>query len=588
MSWESWFTLAVICLAIILLAREFTVPGAIVLGSVVVLLVAGVIDAGAAFAGFGNPAPITVAALYVIAAGVQRTGILNRLVDFALRGEKSDRALLSRLAWPVGAASAVLNNTPIVAMLVPPVSRWAQRAGRSVSPFLMPLSYAAMLGGMLTIIGTSTNIVMSGLLAGSGYEPLGFFEVAKLGLPIAIVGLVLIPLLAPLVLPERRSARRDLEDSREFVVEMWVDDGGSLDGVGVAAAGLRQLAGVFLAHLERRGEPIVPVSPDLILRGGDRLRFVGHARNIADLQATAGLTHVAREHAAGIPAAKAAFFEAVIGGSSPLAGTTLKAIGFRSRYAAAVVAVHRADHRVEGKLGEVRLRVGDTLLLLASPAFYDRWRDSSDFLLVSRFDDVEPTRSNKTLVASLIGVSVVVLAASGALPILEAALLGAFATVAAGVLSPSEAVRAVDLDVIVVIAASFGLGAALTETGLAQRLADLTVGALEPLGGVAVLLGVALATTLLTEAITNNAAAVLVFPMAIATAESVGADPHAYAVTVALMASASFLTPVGYQTNTMVWGPGGYRFGDYARLGVPLTLVTMAAVVFVAPAWWVV
>jgi len=586
MTWEAWFTLAVVVLMVAVLARDFTSPAAVVFTAVVALLVSGVIEPAQAFAGFANPAPITVAALYVIAAGIERTGMLNRLVDSALGSGSGERSTLVRLLLPSAGASAFLNNTPIVAMLVPAVSRWAQRVGRSVSRYLMPLSFAVILGGTLTLIGTSTNIVVSGLMQQSGMEPMGFFEITKIGVPVVIIGLVLVVALAPVLLPDRRGARSDIDDVREFVVEMRVDGGGALDGASVEGGGLRHLVGVFLAQVERGSELIAPVRPDTVLRGGDLLRFVGNARDVADLQARSGLTPEAQQHTVAIPTGRLAFFEAVIGDASPLVGTSLKAIGFRDRYQAAVLAIHRADRRVEAKLGEVRLKTGDTLLLLASPAFGDRWQGSNDFLLVSRFGASDPPRSDKAIQAVAIGAAVVIVAGTGLLPILDVSLLGAIAIVLLGVLSPSEARAAVDLDVIVVIAASFGVGAALAETGLAGRVAGWLVDAFQPLGPLAVVLGVALATLALTEAVTNNAAAVLMFPIAIAMAARVGADPRAYAIVVAVMASASFLTPIGYQTNTMVWGPGGYRFGDYARLGFPLTIVTLVAVALLTPVWW--
>jgi len=585
---DAWITLGVVGLTIVLLARDFTAPAAIVFGAVVVLLVAGVVEPFQAFTGFGNPAPITVAALYVVAAGIERTGVLNRIVDFVLGSGGGERRTLTRLLLPTAGASAFLNNTPIVAMMVPPVSRWSQRMGRSVSRYLMPLSFAAMLGGMVTLIGTSTNVVVSGLLEASGLEPMGFFELSKIGLPVAVGGVALMVLLAPITLPARRPARQDIEDVREFVVEMRVDRGGPLDGLSVADADLRHLAGVFLAQIERNRETIAPVSPSTVLRGGDRLRFVGNAREVADVHDRAGLTPESQEHAVAIPTGRHAFFEAVIGDASPLVGASLKAIGFRDRYQAAVLAIHRAGQRVEGKLGEVRLKTGDTLLVLAAPAFQDRWHGTNDFLLVSRFGGPEPARSTKIVPATVIGLAVIVGAGSGLLPILEASLIGAIAMVVLGVLNPNEARNAVDLDVIVVIASSFGLGAAITGTGLAQRLADGLMGGAEDLGPAAVVLAVSLATLALTEAITNNAAAVLMFPVAIAAAADVGADPRAFAFVVALMASASFLTPIGYQTNTMVWGPGGYRFGDYARLGAPLTVLTLIVVAVLAPVYWVI
>jgi di/tricarboxylate transporter len=590
MSWEAWLTLAVIALAVVLLAREVTVPAAVVFGATVTLLVAGVLEPAEAFQGFSNPAPITVAALYVVAGAIEKTGILGPLVQGFLGGGSSERMALARLLIPAAGASAFLNNTPIVAMLVPAVSQWAARTGRSLSRYLMPLSFAAILGGMVTLIGTSTNLIVSGLMQAHGLEPIGFFEISKIGLPIALACLGSIVLLAPVVIPDRRAARRDLQgDVREFVVEMTVTAGGPLDGLTVEEAGLRSLSGVFLFQVDRMdGEVVAAVSPRIEIHGGDRLRFVGRASDIVDLQARRGLVPEAQDHITGFDTTRLAFFEAVVGPASPLVGHTLKEMQFRGRYQAAVVAIHRADQRVEGKLGEVRIRVGDTLLMISGPNFRSLWHDRNDFLLVSRLGEAEPLRSAKAPIAALIGIGVVVAAATGMMDILEASLLGAIATVAFGVLSPSEAAGAVNLNVIVVIASAFGLGAALEVTGLADKVAGGLMDGLEGFGSWAVLLGIALMTQFLNAIITNNAASVLMFPIAISAASSLGADPRGFAIAMAVSASASFLTPIAYQTNTMVWGPGGYRFTDYPRLGAPLEVLTVLGVTLLTPLAWVV
>jgi di/tricarboxylate transporter len=338
--------------------------------------------------------------------------------------------------------------------------------------------------------------------------------------------------------------------------------------------------------VERGDRLIAPAGPETVLVGGDVLRFVGNAADVADLHSRRGISPAVSDLLDGFTSQRLAFYEAVIGSSSPLVGRSLKAIGFREHYRAAVIAIHRADQRVEGKLGEVRLRTGDTLLLIADPAFRTRWQGSPDFLLVSRLGSTDPPRSAKALPAAAVGVGVVVVAGVGWLPILEASLVGALLVVGFGVLTPYEARVSVDINVIVVIASSFGLGAALEATGLADQIASGIVDGLSGAGNMAVLLGVVLATVALTELITNNAAAILMFPIAISTAAAVGGDPRAYAIVVALAASASFLTPIGYQTNTMVWGPGGYRFGDYARVGFPLTIVAIGTITLLAPVFW--
>ena len=587
MGFEAWLTLAVIVLLVVVLARDRLAPAAAVFIAVVVLLLAGIIDSGQAFAGFANPAPMTVAALYVLARAVEKTGALQPVVNATLGAGTGARAALARLLVPTAAASAFLNNTPIVAMLAPQVEEWASRRGLSPSLFLMPVSFAAILGGVVTLIGTSTNLVVSGLLVANEMPPIGMFELTMIGLPVALIGVTAVVLLAPTVLPPRRAAREDLSDDvREFVVDMEVVAGGPLEGHSIEAGGLRHLQGVFLFQIDRDGEIVAPVGPEMVLRGGDRLRFVGRADLVVDLQRTRGLVTAERGHLPTFDPRRAAFFEAVIGPSSPLVGTSLREAGFRGRYQAAVLAIHRAGRRLEVKLGAVRLRVGDTLVLVSEPGFRDRWYDRRDFLLISRLGGSLPVSSRQGLLVGAIALGIVVAAGSGLLPILEASLVGAGLLVLLGVLTPGEARNAVDLDVIILIAASFGIGAAIESSGLAAVLASGLVDLGSGFGPVALLLGVVLATLALTELITNNAAAVLIFPIALATAAGAGLDPRPFAIAIAIAASASFMTPIGYQTNTMVYGPGGYRFGDYLRLGAPLTLLVIVATILIVPIVW--
>ena len=587
MTVEAWLTLVVLAGMIAILYRDVAAPSVAVIGAVVTLLVAGVVTPAQAFSGLSNPAPITVAALYVLARAVEKTGALQPIVAGTLGASGSQRAVLARLLVPTAAASSVLNNTPIMAMLVPQVVNWAQRNGQSPSRFLMPLSFAAILGGVVTLIGTSTNLVVSGLLTGTGEGPLGMFELTPIALPIAVVGVGVILLLGPSVLPDRSPARADLsEEFREFVVSMVVEPGGPLDGRSVEAGHLRNLAGVFLVEIERNGETIAPVSPQTGLRAGDLLTFVGRADVVVDLHATRGLVSGEQKHVAEFDTVRHTFFEAVIGPASPLVGRSLKETGFRNRYQAAVVAIHRAGRRIDAKLGGVGLKVGDTLLILSDAGFQDRWRDRSVFLLVSRLGGVTPAVTRKAWVVGCIVAGVVVSAAVGLMPVLSAALVGAFALVLTGVLTPVEARTAVDVDVILVIAGAFGLAAALEVSGLAAETARLVVALFGGLGAAGGLAGIVLTTVVLISVITNNAAAVLMFPIAMSTAAGLGMNCRPFAVAVAVAASASFLTPIAYQTNIMVYGPGGYRFGDFARLGLPLTAVVVVATVLFVPLIW--
>lgn len=579
MGWEAGVTVVVLVVTFAALAKEWLPPPATFVGAVVALLVSGVITAEEAFAGFANPAPITVAALYVLARAVEKTGALQPLVAATLGKGSSRRGSLLRLVVPAAAASAFLNNTPIVAMLVPQVSAWAERRGQSPSRYLMPLSFAAILGGVVTAIGTSTNLVISGLLEASGEPPLGMFEISAVGLPVALVGLALIVLFAPALIPERRSVGAELdEEFREFVLNMLVSPGGPLDGKTVEEGGLRHLQGVFLVEVDRRGE-IIPVTPSTVLVGDDRLVFVGKADLVVDLQGMRGLVSTEHEHTGGLDTARHTFFEAVVGKVSPLVGRTLKEVSFRAEYQAAVIAIHRAGGRVKAKLGQVKLQVGDTLVILADPQFRGRFRDRNDFLLVSMLGGAPPVTTGRAWLVGLVTVLIVGGAALGLMPILHLSLLGAMILVATGVLTPWDARSAVDLNVIVVIAAAFGLGAAMQSSGLAAAIAATLVGAFGGFGTTGVLVGLVVTTIVLLSLITNNAAAVLMFPIAISAAGDLGVDARPFAIAIAVAASASFLTPIAYQTNLMVYGPGGYRFFDYARLGIVLTLAVVATIV---------
>jgi di/tricarboxylate transporter len=582
-SLEAWITLAVLVVMIVALARELVPPAAAVLAGAVGLMLLGVTTPAQAFAGFANEAPITVAALFVLARAVDIAGVLQPLVAAIFGQLRNSRALLGRLAFPVAFSSAILNNTTIVAMTAPPVIDYARRRGLPPSRFLIPLSYAAVLGGVITTIGTSTNLTVSGLLSRAGLDSLDLFEITPVGLPVALAGVAVIVLLAPRLLPDRREDRPQVgEGGRDFTVTMRVADAGPLDGVSVERGGLRHLHGVYLVEIERQEHVVAPVTPTEVLRGGDLLTFVGRVDDIVDLQRLRGLVSAESTQLDKLQGSSHNFYEVVVGGSD-LTGRTLRELGFRGRYGAAVLAIHRQGQRLAAKLGEVPLRLGDTLLVLADPAFRDRWRDSADFLLIAPLSGLPPAHPRKALIVGVIVAVFVVVTGLGLLPILYGALLTALAMVATGVLSISQARRAIDLNVIVLIAASFGLGAAVEQSGLGVVVADLLLAVFLPLGVLGALAGVLLATIALTELVSNNAAAVLLFPVALATATTLGLDPLPFVMVVLFGASLSFLTPVGYQTNLMVYGLGNYRFLDFPRLGLPVIAVAGTIVLWLVP-----
>jgi di/tricarboxylate transporter len=584
---EAWFVLAVVLGVLAAMISNRVSPAVAMSGGMVAVLVAGIVSPDQALAGFSNPAPLTVAALFILARAVEKTGALTPMVRAALGASKGLRISLARLVLPTVAASSFLNNTPIVAMLMPEVRSWARARKRSASLFLMPLSFAALLGGVVTLIGTSTNLVVSGLLVDSGQEGLGFFEITAVGLPIALVGSVMLVVLTPWLLPDRTPVDPQMDGSiRDFVLDMIVAAGGALHGKTVEAAGLRHLDGVFLATLERAGELVAPVAPETTLNGGDRLRFVGKADNVLDLQKIRGLISSEAGHIQHLQGSGSRYFEAVVGSESMLVGQTLSEADFRGRYQAAVLAIHRAGQRIEGKLGLVPLRVGDILLIVADQGFRERWRDRNDFLLISGIGQAASPASRRAWIVGLLTLGLVVTASLELIPILTGSLVAAVALVGLRILTPGEARGSVDLDVILVIATAFGVAAAVQQSGLAAVIAGGMVDTFAFMGDRGVLLGVVIATVVLTAVLSNNAAALLMFPIAVAAAESTNIQERGFAVAVAVAASVDFLTPIGYQTNTMVYGPGGYRFSDYPRLGASLSLLVTVVIVGIVPMTW--
>ncbi|MEZ5294984.1 MAG: SLC13 family permease [Ilumatobacteraceae bacterium] len=569
MSMDAWLVLATVVAVVVVAATDRVPVVAAMGGGVALLLVAGAIDDDVALSGLSSPATATIALLYVVAGGVAATGAMSWFIDRLLFGR---RISVARLAASTAAMSAFVPNTPLVALAAPRVIRWSRTNGTSASRLLMPLSFASILGGVVTLLGTSTNLVVSDALRTADGDALGMFEITRVGLPVAAVGVVVLALTAPFLLRPRTAAGDSMRDTvREFQLQMVVEPGGAVDGSTVATAGLRHLDGVYLAAIERDGA-VVTARPETKVTSGDRLYFVGDMSRVVDLQDVPGLRSAEQPHLIESEGPGTRLYEAVVGPRSDLAGRTLKEAGFRGRYGAAVLAVHRADGDLRGKLGTIPIAAGDVLLVLASDEFGQRWREHGDFALVSSVAEPPPPRRARAWVSASTFAAMLVLAATGVLSLLAASAVAATVMVVGGVLGPSEARRAVDLNVVLTIAMSISLGNAAAESGLAAAAADRAVGVGEGWGVFGLLLVTIVATQLLTEVLSNSGAAALMVPVGMAAATGIGADPRDFAIAVLVGAPCSFLTPIGYQTNLMVYGLGGYRFTDFTRLGFPLTI----------------
>ncbi|MBN2887058.1 MAG: SLC13 family permease [Chromatiaceae bacterium] len=587
LSWAGWFSLGLVTLCFILFAASRVAPDVVTSGALTLLLVSGVLTPAEALAGFANPGMLTVGVLYVVVSGLTETGAVGWIGPGLLGRPRGPRSARLRLMLPVASLSAFLNNTPVVAIFIPAVQDWARRHRLELSRLLIPLSYASIAGGTCTLIGTSTNLVVNGLyveaLGGTG---LGLFEPLWVGLPVTLtVGLFLL-LAGDRLLPHRQPALETYEPLREYVAEMLVEPDSPLIGRSIEAAGLRQLPGLFLIEIERGGQVLAAVSPQQTLMAADRLVFVGILDSVMELQRTRGLIPATDQvFKLDVPRPGRCFVEAVLSDKSPLVGLTVREGRFRNRYDAVIIALSRHGERVAGKIGDQRLLPGDTLLLETQADFVEQQRNARDFLLVSQIGDSHPLEHRRAPLAVVIVVAMVALAASGLLSMLEAALLAAGAMILTRCTRSRVARRAPDWQVLVVIATSFGIGAALEKTGAASLLAGGLIGLADGAPWATLAL-VFVATAILTSLATNNVAAVLVFPVALEAARSMGVAPEPLVLTVMVAASASFATPIGYQTNLMVFNVGGYRFGDFVRVGVPLTLLVGLVTVLVAPLVW--
>jgi len=588
MGWEAWTTLAVTALMVLAMARGWAASDLVLLGGVTVFVTLGIISLREAVAGFANEGMLTVAALLVVAAGVHETGGFDTVLRPVLGRPTSLFVAQLRMMLPVSFVSAFLNNTPIVAMMVPVVTDWSRRSGLVASRLLIPLSYASILGGTCTLVGTSTNLVVYGLAR--EHDPdiaIAFFDIAWLGLPAAVVGTLYVLLTSRWLLPDRAGAMDMIERPREYTVAMRVTADSPIVGQTIEDAGLRHLPGLFLTEIEREGETMAAVGPRTRLHGEDQLLFVGRVDSVVDLRKIRGLVPATDQvDKLAEPRPNRRLIEAVVAAESDLLGRSVRDTGFRTRFGAAIVAVHRNGARVGGKVGDIVLSVGDVLLLEAPPAFLRRYRHDASFALVTEVEGSALVRHEKAPVAIALLVAMVAVSALGLMDLLTAALLAGGGMLATRCLRGAQARSALDLHMLLTIASAFGVGAALERSGAAAAVGQLIVGAGEPLGPVGIVAGIYVATALLTELITNNAAAALMFPIAAAVAGPAGIGLAHVSLVVMMAASASFATPVGYQTNLMVYGPGGYRFGDFVRFGLPLQLALAAVTVGVASALW--
>lgn len=587
MSFDALFSIAIMlfCFATLMLSRIS--PDIIMSAGLSLLLVFGILTPQEALAGFANEGMLTVAVLYIVVSGLTETGAVGWIVQSLLGRPRSIAHAQLRLMMPVTILSAFLNNTPVVAVFIPAAKDWAKRHRLTLSKLMIPLSYASIAGGTCTLIGTSTNLVVNGLIQEQdNYTGLSMFELLWIGAPIVSVVLLFLLVFSRWLLPERVPALDRYEDVRQYTVEMKVDQNSPLAGMSIEQAGLRQLPGLFLIEIERSGQLIPAVSPHEILYSNDRLVFAGIIDSVVDLQKMRGLSPATGQiFKLDGERQDRCFVEAVVSNSCPGVGKTVREAKFRSRYNAVIIALARNGERLNQKIGDIILRPGDTLLLESRASFVQQQHNSRDFFLISEIGDSHPLNHDRAITAIVIVLSMILTVSLGWLSMLKASLLAAGMMIITRCIDGRIARLAPDWQVLVVIATAFGIGTAIHKTGAAIAIAEILISLANGTPWLTLAM-VFLLTAGFTAMATNNVAAVLMFPIALEAANTLQVSVMPFAITIMVAASASFATPIGYQTNLMVFNAGGYRSIDFFRIGFPLTVLVGIVTLAITPLVW--
>jgi di/tricarboxylate transporter len=580
---EIVLTLGVLIIALIAFVAEWLPVDLTALVVAIALILLGLVTPKEGISGFGNDATITVMAMFILSAGVARTGVIQIVRDWLLRwGGKNISQQILVMGAIVGPITAFINNTAVVAIFLPIVEEWCRQSKISVSKLLMPLSYVTVLGGMITLIGTSTNILASGVSQQLGYGEFSLFQFTALGLITFVVGLIYLALVAPKLLPARKpatgSSLQQDYNLKDYVSEIILTPGSSLIGQTLRQSVIQRKFDLDVLEIIHNNIHFPQPLADKILSVGDILLVRGSRENVLKIKDERGVEILADVKfgngslTAELSKGEEKVAEVLILSNSRLIGSTLKDLRFRQRYNATVLGIRRGEELIRDRLGKVPLRFGD-LLLVQGPKESFIGLQTTRELLVLEEKNLENLRQNKAWIALAIILGVIVVAALDWLPILVTSLIGIVLMVVTGCLKPGEIYGAVRWDIIFLLAGLIPLGIAMENSGTSQWLAAKLVAVGGNFSGYWVLTFFYLITSFLTEILSNSAAVVLMIPVAVQVAKTLSLNPTAFMFAVTFAASNSYLTPIGYQTNTMVYAPGGYKFLDFTRVGLPLNLI---------------
>ncbi|MEM1134195.1 MAG: SLC13 family permease [Bacteroidota bacterium] len=580
---DQMIVLGTLVFLIISLFGNLLKPAISFLVGVLVLLLTEVLPIDKFLAGFANQQVITIVLLVLISAGLRKNFNIFQLFNKVFLVAKSAKSFLALMMAFVASASAFINNTPMVAMMTPYVYDWGKRKKIPPSKLLIPLSYATILGGMITVVGTSTNLVMLGFLEQNRLPLLVYTDFLYLGLLVTIIGIFFILFIGYYLLPGNKDKLALFKEAaREYLVETKIAPNSDLQGKTVSEARLRNLKGVYLVDIIRSGKVISPVAPKEELLANDKLLFAGDTNKIVELvKANKGLL---------LPKPNGVFIgnnlditEVVIPVNSPLSGKVVKDSDFRNRYDAAIVAIHRNGERLRGRIGDIKLQVGDLLLITTGQDFYKRNDVLKGLYIISKIQKANAGNAFKrNLFLSLLA-GIILLIISGLLKLFLGLLILFSALVVLGLFGVADIRKETDFNLIAILICALALGNAMIDTGAAQIIASTVMQFILPFGNIGLLAGLFFLTVLLTTFITNAAAVSIVFPIAYSLCTSMQIVGTPYYLAIAFAASCAFMTPIAYQTNLMVYGPGGYKFSDYFKIGFPLTIIYSAVcLIFIA------
>lgn len=567
---------AIILFLIVALYKEFIRPTLTFLFAIVALVVTGIIGPKEVLEGFSNEQIAVIILLVILADCLRKTDLINNMFEWIFRGKLGYKGFLWRLTSFVSITSAWVNNTPIVALLMPYVQEWGKKNNVSASKLLIPLSYATIMGGMITLIGTSTNLIVSGLMVENGLEPLSMFDFSAVGIPIAIMGILYFQFIGYRLLPVRTDPASSFKSyRREYVTECVIGSDSSLHGKTVDEAQLAHPEGLYLVELMRDGAKISPVPPTEMLLHGDVLIFAGNTERITELVQSGKGIQLAGNDKPLSSNGKFGLVEAVVSADSFLVGKNVNETDFRPKYDATIVGIHRNGEKLAGKIGDIKMKAGDLLLVQPGPDFNFHVEGSRDLMIIGQVKKTRKIGKRDSYILLGVTVGAISLAAFNVFNLFSGLVVAVGLLLLTRVIRVRDVKEGLDLNLIILLAFALSIGKALSLSGTAKFYAGGLVELLQPLGVIGVLAGIYLITNVLTAFMTNAASVAITIPIALETCAALSVNPMPFMLGIAFAGTGDFMTPIGYQTNLMVYGPGGYKFRDYVKVGFPLTVMYM-------------